>query len=188
MSQALTYPFTEADAQRAYDEWGCNCGPSALAFALQVPLEAMRHLIPNFDERRYTSPTMMKAALRAARVAFQDCPLTRGEMFHFSLRGVVPALVRVQWTGPWTEPGANPKWAYRYTHWITAYTDGVRHLVFDVNGGARTMKSWETEIVPSLIESIPRASGGWFLTHIWRLNIADRLRATSALTEKGADQ
>lgn len=63
----LTYPFTEADAQRAYDEWGANCGPNALAFALQIPLEEVRDVIPQFDERRYTSPTMMRQAVEHLR-------------------------------------------------------------------------------------------------------------------------
>ena len=38
----LTYPFTESDSQRAFDEWGANCGPNALAFALQIPLSAAK--------------------------------------------------------------------------------------------------------------------------------------------------
>lgn len=38
----MTYPFTEDEMYAAAREWGCNCGPSALAFALQVPLDRVR--------------------------------------------------------------------------------------------------------------------------------------------------
>lgn len=63
MTIAMKYPFTEAEFKAASDAWGCNCGPSALAFATQKSLEAARHAIPGFEAKRYTSPTMMRDAL-----------------------------------------------------------------------------------------------------------------------------
>lgn len=164
----LTYPFTEAEAKRAADEWGCNCGPSALAFALQVKLEAVRGAIPGFDEKRYTSPTMMKAAI--LNMGFDMKPMfvkppSRDGMFQR-----VVSLVRIQWTGPWTAAGANPRWAYRQTHWIATWlaVDGSSQL-FDVNGGARSLASWEELVVPALTALYNRADGGWYPTHVWRL-------------------
>jgi hypothetical protein len=165
------YPFTEQDAVRAYQEWGCNCGPTALAFALKVPLDAVRNAIPGFDAKRYTSPTMMKAALANLGRTYtamhgRDGDPTIGTMF-----GRGPALTRIQWTGPWTEPGANPKWAYRQTHWIVSWAvEGQAPRVFDVNGGVRGFKSWVDEIVPILTADIKRADGGWYPTHVWRLD------------------
>ena len=57
--QSARYTFTQADSQRAFDEWGANCGPNALAFALQTSLDAVKGQIPEFEKRRYTSPSMM---------------------------------------------------------------------------------------------------------------------------------
>lgn len=163
---AITYPFTEEDSRAAFDAWGANCGPNALAFALQVPLAKVRLLIPEFEEKRYTSPTMMKAALANAGASFRSItPTDKASMFQWDT-----SLVRVQWCGPWTAPGANPRWAYRQTHWIATYMiERQAPMVFDCNGGIRGYQSWASEIVPLILEHYPRANGEWFPTHIWRL-------------------
>ncbi len=159
------YPFTEEEAKAAYDEWQCNCGPAALAFALGMKLDAVRGAIPDFDKKHYTSPSMMKAALANLGGRFDSavCPSPAG-MFVDTV-----SLVRLQWSGPWTAPGANPKWAYRHTHWIATWTTPY-NTVFDVNGGIMAFHRWEKEIVPLIVATIPRADGGYFPTHIWRLN------------------
>jgi hypothetical protein len=59
----MIYTFSEEDSRKAYEEWGANCGPNALAFALQTTLAAVRPHIREFPARRYTSPTMMEQAL-----------------------------------------------------------------------------------------------------------------------------
>lgn len=168
----MTYPFTEQEARKAADEWGCNCGPTSLAFILQVPLERVRHAIPGFEEKRYTSPTRMKAALaNLGRTVTAYSHAGEGHPVVGTMFGRAPSLTRVQWTGPWTAPGANPKWAYRQTHWIVSYAvEGQAPMVFDCNGGIRGFKSWESEIVPLLTADTPRADGGWFPTHVWRLD------------------
>lgn len=177
------YPFTEEESQAAYDCWGANCGPNSLAFALQVKLEAVRHAIPGFEEKLYTSPTMMKAALANLKTPFvpilspnKDGILEPAAMFHETI-----SLVRIQWTGPWTKPGANAKWAYRQTHWIATWATReagdflelkrttIGLFVFDCNGGICSFKSWQEEIVPALTAAYPRADGGWFPTHVWRI-------------------
>ena len=171
------YPFTEEEMLRAAEEWNCNCGPSALAFALQVPLDKVRGKIPGFEAKRYTSPTMMKAALLALSVRWREIhPDKMRDVCHPQI-----ALTRIQWTGPWTDAGANPKWAYRQTHWVATWRVGMfpkpgeltphpdSLLVFDCNGGIRPLASWESEIVPLLTAQYPRAYGGWFPTHVWRL-------------------
>lgn len=162
----LTYSFTEADSQEAYDEWGANCGPNSLAFALQKPLSEIRGSIPDFDKRRYTSPTMMKQALVNLSVPWVEVkPVSKDTMFQW-----LPCLVRIQWCGPWTDEGANPKWAYRQTHWITTYmVERQGPMVFDCNGGIRGFKSWQDEIVPPLTAMYPRANGEWFPTHVWKI-------------------
>lgn len=169
----ITYPFTQADSQAAYDEWGANCGPNALAFALQVSLSKVRPLIPDFERKRYTSPTMMKAALETAGQKFRTVlpsPFSKPGLVDIEpMFSEFMTLVRIQWAGPWTEPGANPRWAYRHTHWITTWTERGVPLIFDCNGGIQGIETWERDIVPAIVEMIPRANGEWFPTHIWRL-------------------
>ena len=162
----LTYPFTEAEMKIANDEWGANCGPAALAFALQVPLDRVRPLLEGFDEKRYTNPTMMKGALSRYGKAFNVIPDGMGGAFH-----VHPSLVRIQWAGPWTKPGVPPRVAYRHTHWICTYKDEYDNsLVFDCNGGINPFDKWRDGIVPLILsECVPKSDGGWFPTHVWRL-------------------
>lgn len=163
--------FTRAEAEHAAQTWGANCGPAALAFALQVSLDTVRPLIPGFDEKHYTSPRRMKAALKAAGRSYTIAPASRATMFD----GETIALVRIQWTGPWTAPGAHPIPAYFRTHWIATFIDDrddPRYggpTVFDINAGVVSEERWTTAIVPMIIKQYPRADGGWFPTHVWRL-------------------
>lgn len=171
-----SYCFTEAEANRAFDEWGCNCGPTALAFVARVGLDVVRSAIPGFDEKRYTSPTMMKAALGGLAVGFVTIGCApRGDESPVSvllrLLDRQISLIRVQWTGPWTQPGMNPRWAYNFTHWIAGWYDGASYRVFDCNGGIRSLASWNTEIVPILTAAQnKRCDGGWYPTHVWRIS------------------
>ncbi len=129
----LTYSFSAAEAEQAHKDWQCNCGPTALAFALQCSLEEVRPLLPGFSEKRYTNPTMMRHALGLAGRKFAALSTNRvmdDNPWGAGAFDVEPTLIRVQWTGRWTEEGANPKWAYRYTHWICTFEqDGP--MVFD---------------------------------------------------------
>lgn len=163
--------FDQRKMEAASDNWGCNCGPSALAAALGVTLDRSRELITRFDERRYTSPTMMKDALRNAGVSMKEKTRSRRvEPDAFPEALPLRGLVRIQWTGPWTDPGANPRWAYRQTHWVASKLWDQRWWIFDCNGGIRTYENWQEEIAPILAESVPRGYGGWFATHLWEVS------------------
>ena len=163
----MTYTFSEAEAEYAYRAWGANCGPTALAFALQVPLEEVRPHIPNFAERRYTSPTMIAAALESLKrrvIKMTARSVDIGKMFN-----EWPALVRIQWGGPWIVNGKPQKWAARQTHWICCWADAIIPMVFDVNCGIREYSEWVSDIVPALDESVPRCDGGWYPSNVWRI-------------------
>lgn len=169
------YVFTEEEARQANAVWGCNCGPTALAFALQITLEQVRPLIPGFDQKRYTNPSMMRHAINSAGYRLSNVipmPYVPGRPNSYErLFCTTMALVRVQWCGPWTEPNANPRWAYRQTHWVATWEERGVPFVFDCNGGIVTAEQWETSIIPLILKScIPNANGEWFPTHIWRLN------------------
>jgi hypothetical protein len=163
---APTLPFSEEAFDAANAEWGCNCGPGALAVMLNLSLDDVRTaMFPNFERLRYTSPTMMKDALVNLGVSWRDRepPFDKCTMTRYG-------LCRIQWEGPWSGHGANPKWAYRYTHWIGAADfPNAGYQIFDVNGGWRSPPYWTSQIAPAIAQLYPRATGGWYVTHRWEL-------------------
>ena len=167
----MIYTFSEHESEYAYKTWGANCGPNALAFALQTTLEAVRFYIPLFDQRRYASPTMMKEALQSLHRAYLPVKKpNRADMF-----ASVPSLCRIQWGGPWIVGGKPQRWAARQTHWICCWKEPsvddriVREWVFDVNGGIESPECWEQGTCRRIIASVSRADGTWYPANIWRL-------------------
>ncbi len=176
--------FTQQDAEDAWNLWGFNCGPAALCAAIGLTPNAIRPVFEAIgftDIRRFTSPTMMKRALEKCGVSWNDNNVQGGNnptpWTDFPLR---LGLVRIQWEGPWTKKGANPKWAYTHTHWISvckpktwdtnqAILYELDPIVFDINGGLMRFDQWRDEIVPLLTKAIPRADGDWYVTHCWEI-------------------
>ena len=60
--------FTFADGQKAWEEWGFNCGPGALCAAL-TPEQLRPHLL-DFESKRYTNPTLMEDVLNGMGVGW----------------------------------------------------------------------------------------------------------------------
>lgn len=138
-----------------------NCGPAALcAVADLLPDEALAHL-HGFEQKHYTNPSMMFAALKELGIRFTNTANLAYPTF---------GLVRVQWGGPWTNPGVPARARYRHTHWIAAHEE----MRFDVNamcvGGWLSRAEWETQLVPWLLkECEPKATGEWWPTHCWQI-------------------
>lgn len=153
--------FTAEDAARAYDEWGANCGPGALAAIMGMTLDEVRPHIPGFDEKHYTNPTMMNAALRSIGKRWAKIGVAWPRY----------GLVRVQWEGPWTGPDVPMRARYRYTHWIGAEIAATGAVgIFDVNAlnngtGWGSLDDWSSIMVPCLTGQYKRANGKWHITH-----------------------
>jgi hypothetical protein len=162
--------FTQDDLQRAHDEWGCNCGPAALAAILGLTLdEAKLHVGEEFQRKRYTNPTLMFDALKRSGAKWGAAGLGR---YISRLNWPRYGLARIQWEGPWTQPGVPLKARYRQTHWVGAHTVGAGNIgVFDVNAMANgtgwcSLEDWQSDIVPWILkECVPRANGKWHITH-----------------------
>jgi hypothetical protein len=175
MSVALA--FNLDDAQRAADEWGCNCGPGALAAVTGLTLEAVRPHLVGFDEKRYTNPKMMAAALRSLKIPFQrvyECLGARNPE-EWKLPRFF-GLVRIQFAGPWTRPGVPVRARYRHTHWIGFWCGPAMSSwkAFDVNaiatGGWLDWDAWRFDLVPWLLsETEPQSTGVWWPTHSWEI-------------------
>ena len=155
--------FTYEEAEAANEEWTFNCGPAALAAITGLRPEQVRLAIPDFEIKRYTNPTMMYAALRNVGARYHDAP---GEPKPWPRYG----LARIQWEGPWMQPGVPIGARYRLTHWVGAETKPHGVGIFDINcmnngSGWVSVEDWVCTIVPYLTENIKRATGGWHITH-----------------------
>lgn len=161
--------FTPNDLERAHALWSCNCGPSSVAAICDLTLDEVR---PHFDRagfpgKHYTNPTMMFAVLRSIGVRWESLPLKMLGCREWPRWG----LCRIQWEGPWTKPGVPMKARYRQTHWIgAAHNDYADVGVWDCNvmgngAGWCALEDWARFIVPHILESVPRSSGGWHITH-----------------------
>ena len=155
--------FGETEAEAAWAAWGCNCGPAAVAAVTGLTLDEVRPHLGDFERKRYTNPTLMWAILNSLGVRYR--------VYRRSQDWPQFGLVRVQWEGPFTQPGAHPKARYRHTHWVGAATATRGVGIFDVNcldsGGWVYQRDWADIIVPHILQAcVPMASGGWHLTHV----------------------
>jgi hypothetical protein len=164
--------FSYEDAERAHDEWGCNCGPGALAAIMGMTLDEVRPHMGDFERKHYTNPTLMFDALRSigatwkANVVGSKCAGATCTFVGWPLFG----LARVQWEGPWTQPGVPMRARYRYTHWVGAQQRNGSYGIFDINcmsngTGWCSLDDWIKHLVPSLVALYPRANGKWHITH-----------------------
>lgn len=160
--------FTLADADRAHSEWGCNCGPAALAAIVGMTLDEVRPHMGDFERKGYINQTMMHAALASAGKKYNK--VGHKTVFDYPFYG----LCVVQWEGPWLDPGVHHMARYRYTHWIGAarHLDLSKHAIgiFDVNclnngSGWTALADWESHVVPHLTSQYKRANGKWHVAH-----------------------
>jgi hypothetical protein len=183
--QLMPTRFTAEDAGRAYDEWTANCGPGAVAAIMDMSLDEVRPFFAaaGFDAKRYTNPTMMNDILRAIgrpwRKIGREWPRW--------------GLVRVQWEGPWTEPGVPMRVRYRHTHWIGAAQGKHSRGIFDINmisngTGWASQHDWETLLVPWLLGEVsPGNYGTWHVTHAIEVERVPRGQGTSHSMPERAD-
>ena len=162
MNNNFPLKFDLEAAQKASDEWGANCGPGALAAMLGMTLDEVRPHLGNFESKGYMNPKLMIDALESLNVNFVAKKHNEGRFYE-------SGLARVQWEGPWTEPGVDRRKRYRHTHWV-GFKDRGR-VIFDINcideGGWISKVVWERNVVPYLLKKCePEASGKWHLTHV----------------------
>jgi hypothetical protein len=143
-------PYVPPDLDAAYEEWGCNCGPAAVAALLGKTCAEVRPYFPRFDVKRYANPSDLQYALRELRVPFT---VTK----EWPRRG----LVFVQWGGAWLKPGVPIGAAYARTHWIAVDGDGV----FDVNHPEWIAKAHWTEpehgLAAWIMQHVKGCDGTW---------------------------
>jgi hypothetical protein len=156
--------FTFEEASSAW-EGKFNCGPAAICAVLNLTPDELRPLMGDFFTKGYTNPTLMFETLHRCGVGYR-------RTYRCDVPGDLPpihrGLIRVQFAGPWTEPGVPMKARYRQTHWVAARHGSTE--IFDVNamcvGGWMPFSEWANQLIPWLIrECYPKANGLWWPTH-----------------------
>jgi hypothetical protein len=176
--------LTQEAVYAANQAWGFNCGPGALCAVLDVSPDQLRPNLLDFEQKRYTNPTLMADILRGLAVPFRRVWEYRENAERFAPIYPRFGLVRIQWGGPWIKVGVPVRARYRHTHWIavrpcadTACLSpgaAVRD-VFDVNcmqvGGWVPWGTWTSRVVPWLLrECEPKSDGKWWPTHCWEVD------------------
>jgi hypothetical protein len=152
--------FDLNDTQKAYEEWGFNCGPSALCAALGLTPSEIRPAMGDFESKHYTNPKLMRGVLKRMNVQYKDID-------DWPSWG----LVRIQWEGPWTQKGRPLAARQRHTHWVVSSQEpGRQRHIYDFNamsvGGWTTYEEWASFLVPWLLKQCePKSSGKWHTTH-----------------------
>jgi hypothetical protein len=105
----LTLPFTGAESEAAFEEWRATCGPHAIAAATGISLDEVRESLS--DYRGFMSPTQVEASLTVLGLPFRRTA-------HLRTKALCGGLNRIQWEGPWLNPGVPAAVAYKHTHWV----------------------------------------------------------------------
>jgi hypothetical protein len=161
--------FTNEEMERANEAWGANCGPGAVAAILGLTMDEVKtyFISEGFIDKHYTNPTMMYGVLNSI-----GRPWRKG-----ALDWPRWGLVRIQWEGPWTQPGVPMHARHRHTHWVGATTSPEGVGIFDINAmangtGWAALSDWERVIVPWILEAcVPRANGRWHITHAIEIDL-----------------
>lgn len=160
--------FSRDDALAACADWGFNCGPASICALLGVGPTAIRPCLGNFEAKGHTNVTLMRQMLHGLGLRPQSVGVLRWPTW---------GVARVQWGGPWTEPGVPAAAAYRHTHWVAAWSSMDRRTsaVFDVNaldqGGWLPADIWRAEVVPRILGAcVPRSDGKHWLTHVFAVD------------------
>jgi hypothetical protein len=140
--------FTPEESAHALKAWNANCGPNALAAALDLSLrEVKKGVVDPFPG--YMNPTQMAAALSYFSVKFA----AEKNLHTKELRD---GIGYIQWDGAWVRSSYRQA-RYRHTHWIACH-DG---WVFDPGSqrfGWHTADAWRKEVDAYSM----REYEGWF--------------------------
>ena len=154
--------FTAEAQQKAYELWGANCGPNALAVVSWKPLDEMPKYLIGFDLKRYTNPSMMENGLNLLGLKWSR---DRG----LNTRTGTPkdGLARVQWEGRWLDPGVPKVVSYRHTHWIACFNS----LVFCTACGCFGWLDFKDYSEYLTTKFCPQNGyRGWHITHRYEIN------------------
>jgi hypothetical protein len=146
--------YTEEHSDIARRRWKASCGPHAIAAATGLSLEAVRPHLPDF--RGWMSPTQITGTLASLKI---DHELVKG----LRTKDLEDGILRVQFEGPWLNPGVPARVGYFHTHYIAVRGAGVLDtMCLPAEWYPRTAWARLADIV------IEPPDTGWHFTHVWR--------------------
>jgi hypothetical protein len=158
--------FTAEDQQRAWDIYGSNCGPGAIAgICGETPERVVQMLGPKFQKLNGTTEIMLREALDRLDISWSDAPADLPDY----------GICRIQWDGPWIDH-PDPFEKYRHSHWVGVATRGLPHpMIFDINaisvGGWISLSEWDAVLRPWLLSiAEPDAPGGWWISETLKIH------------------
>lgn len=161
MSKIWTPPypplrFTADQAAQANEEWGANCGPHSIAAACGLTLDEVRAKLVNF--RGWMNPTQITETLGALG---RFGSIKKGNMGGWIGNGIH----RIQWEGPWMNPGVPARVAYKHTHYIAAFLEPTA-----VGGGwilCTAICPWAWVHIDEWHKQTEARGDKWHVTHHW---------------------
>jgi hypothetical protein len=162
--------LTSDDFWKASETWGANCGPGAIAAITECTMDEVRQHLGDFESKHYTNPTLMRSALllmwEHGLVADVEAVRVTGGELPWARHGIC----RIQWHGPWMNPGVPIRARYLATHWVgSTIAQSGAVGIFDVNAlgngsGWVSLEDWSGVLVPHLTKDYKRADGQWSIT------------------------
>lgn len=150
--------YTPPDTEAANKEWGANCGPCALAAVLGVPVADVRGAVSKgfrgagtiwLDGIEYHHRTDARAfpgymGQADLRGAVQRMGARVGKTWRpvpaLGMLGVNPALIMVNWLGPWTGTRGEPH--YRHIIGVRCGMFGLESAWLHLRGRERIFAGW----------------------------------------------
>lgn len=108
--------FTAAESDAANTEWKATCGPHSIAAACGLTLTDVRAVLEGY--RGWMSPTQVTSALHKLEAPF----LLESKM---KTQQLCEGINRIQWEGPWLDPGKPARIAYFHTHYVAHFNGWV---------------------------------------------------------------
>ena len=168
--KAVPLCFDAQRQQQAFDLFGANCGPGAIAGVCGFdPIQVVQMLGPKFAKLNGTTEVMLRDCLDRLGIAWEDVPAGLTDY----------GIARIQWEGPWLYD-ADPFEKYRHSHWIGVSTRGLPHpMIFDINaisvGGWISLSEWDEVLRPWLLNATePRATGNWWISETLKIRLFPR--------------
>ena len=166
--------YEPSDVDEQHDEWGANCGPTAIAALTNREVKDVRALIERVangeKSKRCGCSGFWLGHMHAGHITDVLTELHRNpkrqDFKPDEWRWPKKGLAMVQIEGPWCRPPAKPTARFRYTHTVAVIDAGppVGVLVYDGNvPGWATEKWWRGKVMEWLVGMEKRVMG-WYVT------------------------
>ena len=138
---------------------GLNCGPHALGAALGWTLPRVRQglskALAPAGFRGFMNPTEIGKFLRMAAATYRLVKLPAAADARTKV--LCDGINRIQWEGPWLNPGVPPAAAYAHTHYVAYCLGSVMCTAVGRN--------WEWVPFEDWFEKM--SAEPWHVTHHW---------------------